>query len=361
MNYQHRQVTQTDKAPTVKQVVQELRRWDREHKPTDLGTRLNLFQYIQNVYPDGSMTGGRGALVPLAKGVTRLPQIELRDTAHDQMLARLQYGKPLYSRLPEKLNALNINWLIQNEGDRSALLRMVDKNQARALMTTAYQPFDNLDLMEAVLPYVGNGKVKMAYTAEDVFQITIIFPKTKTKIKTGDVVERGIYIRNSEIGKSSVTIAGVLWRANCLNQLIGHSYGGGNYGDGIENKGFKNGRARGEESSFVRFRHTGDTDRLQSGIQSAIESCYLESTKLISQFKQSLKVAVDDPASRLQKIVEDNDLTPDDFRQMLDNFMTEPDKNMFGVVNAITATARDRDGDDQYQLQRVASRELATV
>ena len=44
MNY--KQMTKDNAgAPTVGEVVRELKRWDKEHKPTDLATKLPLFRF----------------------------------------------------------------------------------------------------------------------------------------------------------------------------------------------------------------------------------------------------------------------------------------------------------------------------
>ena len=358
MNY--KQTSQdTTHAPTLAEVTRDLKAWNREHKPVDYGTKLPLFQYVINE-PVEEGTGG--SLIPLSK-TTKLPAITLGDHAEGQLLARIQYPKGLMSRLPARHNLLAINYLIQNEQQSDALLRTIDGGYCRGLMTARFSPFDTLELIESIAPYCKRAKVRLVFDDPEVFHLSLTFPGTKARVKAGDVIERGIHVSNSEVGMRSVTIAGMVWRASCLNQLIGHSYGGNGHdrtGDSLENQGFKAGhKGRGESSGIVRIRHTGDSDRLRDQIGAAIESTYLESTKLLAQFKNSIKVRIDDPASRLMKVVEDNDLTQEDYKALLDSYMTEPDKNLFGVVNAISATARDREGEAQYQLQRIAGRELA--
>ena len=355
MNYKQTQ-QDASHAPTLAEVTRDLKRYVRDHKPIDIGTKLPLFQYVIN---EPVEEGSGGALIPLSK-TTKLPAVTLGDHAEGQLLQRIQYPKSLMSRLPAQHNLLAVNYLIQNEKQSDALLRLVDNGYCRALMTARYEPFDTLELIEAIAPYCKRAKVRLVYDNPEVFHLSLTLPGTKTKIKAGDIIERGIHISNSEVGLRSVTVAGMIWRANCLNQLVGFGgYGGNGNNDDIRPE-FKPGRrGSGQSSGIFRFRHTGDSDRLRQSIGSAVESTSLESTKLAEQFRNSIKVRIEDPASRLQKVAEDNDLTQEDFKALLDSFMTEPDKNLFGVVNAISATARDREGEDQYQLQRIAARELA--
>ncbi len=318
-------------SPTVTEVVAGLRQWEAEHGPYDRTTRLNLFQFVVE-------EGTGGALMPLGNHLqegTGLPTIYLRPNAMSQYLTRLQYPQGLYKRLPSKLNILNINWLVQSGTfDREALIRLQDDNQARALMTELYQPVDNLELLEMIEPYLGDGNVRWHYDDELTFHMSISFPQYAEEIKVGDVVERGLHISNSEVGLRSVTIAGYLYRLVCSNGMIS---------------------GRGGGDSF-RFRHVGDSDKLRDKIRDAVESTKLEVERVIAQFKNAMTVKIEEPFQFLEEVAKDKDLSQEEFKAILNSLMEAPEEkdNLFAVANAISNAANVFDGERSYELQRVA-------
>lgn len=320
---------------TFPEIVGQAREWDAAHSPFDRTTRLPLFQYVIE-------EGTGGALVPFqipANGGGRIPTVYLQPHAHDQLLSRLDYARRTYERLPDKLNILAVNWLIQNFYNKDVLLRCQDGNQIRALMSSDFEPFDNLELLEVVEPFVGDGEVKWYHADDMTVHVTITWPNTEEVIKVGDVVRRGIHLSNSETGLRSVTIAGVLDRLICSNLAIAHGGGGG----------------------MRRFRHVGDPNKLRDQVKAAIDETYLESTKLLAQFRASLEKAVDDPFNYLERVAKDktNEMTQEQFKASLDAFMLEPDNNLFGVTNAITRAAQVFEGEARYDMQRLGSKVLA--
>jgi len=324
--------------PTLQEVVEEKADWVRVHTPEDKSTILGLFQFVVN-------EGSGGALVPLDRRLS-IPAVDLRPHAMDQLLNRLDYNKRLFGRLPGKLNLLALNWLIQNEKERQALLRIQDGNQCRALLSGQYEAFDTLQLLQELVPLCGGAKVRVAYDDDLTFHLSLTFPDTATELvhpdgehaRRNDIIEQGIHISNSEVGLRSVTVAGYVYRLICSNGLI--SYGNG-------------------EGGMFRFRHTGDSDNLRDRVRSAVESTFLDAQKITAQFQNALNIAISDPATRLQQVVEDNNLSKEDYKAMLDRFMEEPEQNLFGVVNAITAAARDEEGEKAYELQRIAAKTLS--
>ena len=316
-------------------VVNDARKWDLLHAPFDRTSRMNLFQYVIE-------EGTGGALVPFqvpTNGTARIPTVYLRQHAHDQLLARLDFPKRTYDRLPAKLNILNMNWLIQNHYEKDVLLRIQDDNQVRALMSAQFEPFDNLELLTILEPFCKDATVRWYHGDEETIHVSVTWPTTEEEIKVGDIIQRGIHISNSEVGVRSVTIAGYVYRLLCANAAIG----GGDGGGGIH-----------------RFRHVGDTDKLRDQVSAAIEETYLESEKMLAQFKASLEKAVEDPYNYLERVAKDktNEMTQEQFKAAMDAFMLEPDPNLYGVTNAITRAAQRFDGEAKYDMERLATKVL---
>lgn len=320
---------------TVRQVLDDVRNWNEKHNPWDYTSRLPLFQFVIE-------EGTGGALVPLSESTRKeVPAIYLGDHARKQFFNRVDYADKLYNRLPERLNLLNLNWLVQNGGDLETMFRMTDQNQARAMLSGRFQPFDNLELLEMIEPFAGHGLVRWEWDDEMTFHLSISFPNTVQFIKEGDAVEQGIHISNSEVGLRSVTVAAYVYRLKCFNGLIG----GGN-GD------------------IYRFRHTGGGngnghEKMRDMVAAAIESCNVESQRIKAEFQASLEKEIDQPFHFLETQLK-HDLTQDEFKAVLDQLLLNQDDagTLFGCVNAVTRTAQDLSGERSYELQRIGARML---
>lgn len=326
------------------QVLADQRQWVIDHAPFDTVVKLPIMQFVTIGSEEHQKISG--ALIPFKDPSLTVPSnhpdhYELTDHAMKQLLSRLQYDRKLFDRLAGagKLNTLNINYLIQTYYNELVMLRCIDQNKVRGFLTDSYEPFDNIELFEAVEPYMDGAETRWDYSDEKVTHLSVTWPSTATEIKVGDVVKTGIHISNSEVGLRSVTIASYVYRLKCSNGLIG----GGN------------------EGGLFRFRHTGDGDNLRNKIKAAIESTYMETSKIIAQFREALNKQINDPATYLENIAKDkgNNVTQEQFKNMLNAYLIEPDPNLYGVVNAITRTANQYYiGETRYELERLANKTL---
>ena len=336
-----------DTMPTLQEVLATEEGWVKSHQPVDKATRLNQYMFkssngdpVNWFIPFAQVLQANPDNLPVVAQSTAVQPLSLTSYALDQLLIRMDVQKKLFYRLPAPIRNMVINWCIQNDGkvDRSVLFRLVDNASIRALMSEQYEPFDNLELLQAVSTVCPDGtKLTTAYNNEQVMHLSLIFPNTITEIKAGDLVESGIHISNSEVGMRSVTIASYHYRLLCSNGAIGGGDGGG----------------------YTRFRHIGNPDRIRDAVRASIESTTLEATKVIEQMRQAVNIAIDKPIEAMEKLCKENEMTADDYKAMMDNFFKEPDPTAYGVFNAITATARDRDGEDSYQMARLATKVLS--
>jgi hypothetical protein len=85
----------------------------------------------------------------------------------------------------------------------------------------------------------------------------------------------------------------------------------------------------------------------------------MEAHKIQEQFKNAMKIAIDNPIDRIQRIVTDEKMSKEDFRSIVNSFTMEPDQSLFGVVNAFTREATHRDGEQAYELSRIGTKLLA--
>ena len=358
MNYKDLK-NQTAQMPTLQEIITEKRQWNTTHRPFDRTVRLDQYHFqprelgvaesVSSLIPFVNIIVPDPKNLPVVPPTTAPVPLTANLTTHavDQLLARLDIRKKDFTRLPPGIMQYVADWYILHENDgKEIFIRMQDENTCRAVLSTSFKTFDDLELLEMIAPVCPpDSKVHLAWDDELTMHLSLTFPDTKTAVRVGDMVESGIHISNSEVGMRSVTIAPFVWRLRCRNGLVGLT-GNGDNGDGVS-----------------RFHHMGDGKRMRDAVQLAIASVMTDYPKLTAQFREALDKAIADPAQKLADVVKEHELTKDDYKEFLDKFFHEetvPDYNLFGVVNAITATARDRNGENAFALQRVASQTLIT-
>jgi len=148
--------------------------------------------------------------------------LPLANTAHEQIAGRLQIPRVYYDRMRQEspeLLAHNVNhWLRANPERR--LVRTLD-NRVRAFLSDRYRPLDNFDLAEVVLPQLVNLNVEVI--SGELTEHRFYLKATTAKIKgdvTGDVVQAGIVVSNSEIGHGSLHIDEMTYILACRNGAI---------------------------------------------------------------------------------------------------------------------------------------------
>ena len=328
---------QQSQSVTVQDVINKAQAWETEHAPFDRGSKLNLFQFVIN-------EGTGGALVPFsnaleATGPRFMPNsINLSAHALDQLMARVDYPKKLYPRLAGKLNIYNLNWLIQQQGATPVTLRIQDGNLARAVLGGSYAPFDDLEFLQMVAPYLpSNAKVRWEFKDDLTTHLSISFPNTATELVVGDVVEAGIHLSNSEVGIRSVTVAGYVFRLRCSNGQVGS-------GDG----------------DMFRFRHTGDHDRMGDSIRSSIESTMLESQKVIQLFKKAMQTEIDKPFDFMEKVAKEGDMSQEMFKSVMEGMMNEDYAGtLMNVSMGCSRASQSYSGEESYELQRLSTKVLS--
>lgn len=245
----------------------------------------------------------------------------------------------LYRRLPAQNVFADINYLIQNGGKQTVTLRKQDTSLVRAVMSGKYTPFDTLEFLKVIYDYIpSNSKVRWSWDDEMTFHLSLTFPNTAVEIKKGDIVEQGIHLSNSEVGLRSTMIAGYAFNCICSNGAIA-----------------------GGENDFFRFRHTGDSDRMRDNVKSAVERVMNDSSGIIAKFKDALNVMVEKPIDLLTKVFSDEGLTQDMLKATLNNYVTgarDNANNLYGVSQAINYTAHQFEGEQSFDLQRLAVKVL---
>ena len=300
--------------------------WEKEHAPFDVVSKLPHYEFR-------AQNGGH--LQPLAN-LPALREFNLNEHSLEQMLQRMDFPVRFFRRLPPGLQYASVNWLVQNGAyDRDVLLRVIDSNVVRAMLSSKYEPFDHLVLVKLLEPYVGGGEIRWQYLDEDVLHLSVSFPHKAAEIRVGDVVETGVHVSNSEVGLRSVTIAAYVFRLKCKNGVIGRDGG-----------------------AVYRFRHVGDNDRLRQMVESALADVWMEAESIVAKYKLALQKKVEHPSDVIQSVCKEKALTQDEYKAVLNSFFEEPGDSYFEISQGFSRAAQKLPAERSYELQRIASEVL---
>jgi hypothetical protein len=149
---------------------------------------------------------------------------DINRNAHQQLAQRLQIPSKYYDRMQAEaphLLATNVNeWFGLKPEKR--MVRTLDGN-ARAFLSNRYRPLDNFDLSQVAfdtLSHVDGLKLVSQNLTEDYLYIKAMTEKITFEIKKGDIVQAGIVITNSEVGRGSIKVEPLIYRLVCSNGLI---------------------------------------------------------------------------------------------------------------------------------------------
>lgn len=273
-----------------------------------------------------------------------IPSGTLTDYAFTQLLTKaempVRYMKKLMEQNP-KMVSDQFNFWIRKEKDtevkNKALLRGVyDDNgdfTVRGILTEKYTVLDNEEILDAMLKFsetLPDFEIVKIINNENLFYMRIVFNDLQEDFGVSpegmrDIVKVGLDITNSEVGYSSLFITPVTFRLVCTNGL----------------KMWK------EEEGLLKKRHAHmEPDELRDMMKSAINQGIQGGMGLIEGMREAKKVRFDNPYDFIEKQAKAGKLSYRATKVVKANFDIEPEKNLFGIVNAFTRFARDLESDE---------------
>lgn len=310
---------------TLDQVVRTAQQRREALSPFDATDQLPMYQYR---FPDGHS--------PAMERLTGDRTLQLSPRAETQLLQRLGVPVSFFRRLPENLRWAVANHFVQNGlGEGAALIRTVRGDTVRALLTDAYTPLDDVDILPAVADILGDQEVTIEKLdfSDDATHLRILFPRQTVEARAGDVLTTGIHVTNSEVGYRAVHVDALVYRLVCSNGLV-----------------------RAESSGRTTLRHVGQVDRLKDYMARAIADARDNAHQLLGQFRDSVQHTLSDPEELLRGFARDSDLTREQLQAALAAYALEPDRTLYGVVNSLTRAAQAQPTfEDRYQMERQAA------
>lgn len=289
---------------------------------------------------------------PVAKASTEI----FRNQVSSHYKVPREYAERIRTQHPA-LWANTLNTHFQAEPARR-LVRVLDNN-ARAFLSDRYRPLDNFDLASAVLPALLERQdivIRSSAVTERRFYLKASSSRVLAEVRSGDVVEIGVAISNSEVGDGSLSVLPFIRRCICDNGLIIDDYGQKKYHVGK--------RASAEENAYELF--TDKTRQLDdaaffSKVRDTVAGVLTQHTldKIVLKLRESTEQKLDPT-----KIVEIVEVTAKKFgynettqKGILSHLIEGGDLTRYGLLNAITRQSTDEESYDvATQLERDGSR-----
>lgn len=226
---------------------------------------------------------GRFALVPLARH--HEPKV-LRANGFASLATRLGAPVDFLRKLPAPLQLANMNFLLTEQEDGSAVTLRLRNNEVAAIVSDRYAPFDPVELVETIRTALHRfgilREVRVRGVASGlVDNLRLVLPAEQKAVKPGDISMASLDITTSSFARSAVRLASGAYRLVCSNGLIVHQKAGG-----------------------TSFRHVGERDRLKAAVSEAIPSAMVHARGVMDQWRRSVNFMVEDVQAQIDALRE---------------------------------------------------------
>lgn len=255
---------------------------------------------------------------------------ELRRHAFGQLAAKLGIPAPYLRRCDPELRSRNVNrWL--READRDLLLRL-EGSEVRAVLSATYRPINHGEILAWLESRLGQNTPVRFELTDGFLDLQVIGPADSSSGR--DVLNRGLHLRNSEVGLARVSISAMVYRVICLNGLV---MGGGRW-------------------AFTR-RHVGHGE-LADNVRRAFDHAIELSSQAATAFAGTRAITVKEPQRALERIVTRYELAEPEAAAVTRAFTVEPGHTLYAVINALTRAGNDAtlDLQSRHKLQSLGGR-----
>ena len=285
------------------------------------------------------------------QGMDCIEPMEIYQTAHRQFGAYLGIPASYYGRMLEKdpdLLTANVNkWLALSEEPR--LLRTLD-GAARAFLSNRYWCVDHLELLQVVLPILGESQdmeIKDCGLTDSKMYIHVVSKRLREDVVPGDTVQYGFVIANSEIGMGAVVVHPMLFRLVCSNGMV-------------SSKPLGNGKRRihrGKSNELAGYvqeyqpigveKNAEFLTQLQDTMHDAITGAKFQ--MLVEQMRESRNAAIEteDLPGLLKAVGSNFGIQEKEQGGVLQHLLTDADMTLYGLANAVTRYAQDVESYDR--------------
>ncbi len=278
---------------------------------------------------------GSQLLISLA-GKLRVPACEdtadvysLSELAIAQLCHKLEIPVRYYRRLPDEMKALVANFDLKRHNEHSFFLR--GKGQwIRAFLSGDYIAYNNAEIAETAQNLLTDtGLVMKDFVLEETnFFLKII---SEELVDRGSGLKAGIMIGNSEVGMGSVSVEPFVFRKPCTNDLI-----------------------VAQEKSFKHAHIHLTAYELTRRMATAISDGFRVASSILDRFLKARDQPIEDPVEVIRRLAEERVLSQKFTDESVSSYLAEPERNLFGVINAFTSAAQGLAPLQRIEMERFA-------
>jgi len=294
----------------------------------------------------------------LSLDVSGLGSFQVGRFCHEQIAEKAGIPLKYYQRMLEngatQLLSDNVNrWLPDKERRMIRTLAYPDQPVIRALVSSKFRALDNFDLlqssMEVFQEYRNTGhsvNIAQAYMTDTGFYLKAITDRREA-IKKDDVVEAGVIIRNSEVGRGSLRVEPYVNRLYCMNGAIVGTYKrfhiGGDKGMGH----IWSEITRNEQDKLIWL-------EVRDIVGATLKGEFLD--QYVQEQKGLIEIELEKPLETVRAVVERQGCSKEEMDAIINSFVKEKDTTAYGAVNAITSIAKFQDIERQMELEEMGFR-----
>lgn len=211
----------------------------------------------------------------------------------------------------------------------------------RSFHSNRFRRVDHEHVLDSIMPELetlaeeyGDIKIASLGLTDDKMYVKVLFPKTEAKA-VGDVVQFGLSIGNSEIGKGLAYVSPLIYVLRCLNGMILPDYG-------IKTKHI--GSSIEEDGNVTYGNDTIETDQkaIMLKLRDTIRSVCSEENrnKVLEKINESSDTtSTKNPLKAVEKTAKLFSLTEKETEDTTLSFVKRGDYSKWGMVNAVTEIA----------------------
>lgn len=282
----------------------------------------------------------------------------LDDNFTNQLCNKLHLPVKYYDYLLEEDRSLlekNVNELLDKREGNHNLIRTMNGN-ARAFLSTSYKCMDHSEVLEVVLPALGQhleiDNFKECYISPNKMTVTASIPLKTFEPNVGDICEFGIEISNSEIGTNQLMIAPFLYRLVCTNGMRVRDRAFGMVG--IRHKGIDLVADDISSRKFLKEEHVIQQGKEQwlVTVEDKVDGFFNgETIEYLGEVitKSAESASVNDTDKALVRLGKEYGIGDKEQQEIGIHFNNDKDLTRWGLANAVTRYAQDANTSDRTE------------